>query len=169
MIFHSHQIIAHLFCKFDHLWMIIYWLVTHLKILVFHPQIVNTISHKCIPVNETKIVQKWISVQIVQEKLFNVIRIKHCFLAKLSFICYCGTFSYSSLVKNGFSKRVSSITRQQCYELHHLQTFNYNGFLATGIPPNDRKTVRITEIWSIDFEGNCNGASFLNKQGTYKN
>ena len=93
--------------------------------------------------NETKIVQKKVSVQIVQDKLFDVIRIKHCFLPKLSLISYYGMYSYSSMVKNILIKRVILITRQQCDELYHFQSINYNGFLITGILLNYTKTVEI--------------------------
>ena len=34
LIFHSFQLIAHLFCKFYHFWRFFFWLVTHLKIPV---------------------------------------------------------------------------------------------------------------------------------------
>jgi len=107
-------------------------------------------QHKCyrrfqgrrmLPVNETKIIRKKVSVQIVQEKLFDVIRIKHCSLTKLSLISYCGIFSYSSVVKNGLSKRVIPITRQQYDELHHFPTINYNSFLITEFSLNDTKLV----------------------------
>ena len=37
LIFHSFQLIAHIFCKFDHFWTTFFWLVTHLKIPVCHP------------------------------------------------------------------------------------------------------------------------------------
>ena len=95
--------------------------------------------------------------------------IKHCSLTKLNLISYCGTFSYSSMVKNGLSKRVTSITRQQCDELHHSQTFNYNDFLIIEIPLNNTKTVEIKEMGSIEFEGNYDGASFSNEQDTNQN
>ena len=73
------------------------------------------------------------------------------------------------MVKNGLTKRVIPITKQQCEELHHFQTFSYNGFLITEIPLNDTKTVEITEMGSIDFEGNCKDGSFSNEQGTFQN
>ena len=43
-----------------------------------------------------------------------------------------------------------------------------NGFLTTEIPLNDTKKVEITEMGSIDFEGNYKGAS-SNKWDTFQN
>ena len=123
----------------------------------------------CKPINQTQIVQKNISIQIVQEKLFETIQIQHCYITKLSLISYCGTFSYASMVRNGLHRKILPINRQQCAELHKTQTFSYNGFLITETPLNGTKTVEITERGSVDFNGNCRGVSFQNEQGSFQN
>ena len=66
----------------------------------------------CLPVNVAKIVQKNISVQIVQEKIFDVIRIKHCFLTKIILISYCGTFSYASMVKSEWTNKMNDTNHE---------------------------------------------------------
>ena len=122
----------------------------------------------CKPINQTQIIQKNISIQIIQEKLFETIHIQHCYITKMSLISYCGTFSHASMVRNGLNQKSLPITRQQCEELHKTQTFSYNGFLITETPLNGTKTVKITERGSVDFNGNCRGVSFQNEQGSFQ-
>ena len=124
---------------------------------------------QCQVFNETSVVKKKVQVQVIQEKIYDVLTVRHCLISKISLITYCGSFSHASIVQNGLSSRVIPITKEEFNDIHRFQTFNYNGHFISDIPLNDTKYVEFTEIGRVSQDGTCYGVAFTNEQGTYQN
>ena len=84
--------------------------------------------------NESKIIWKKVSMQIVHEKLFDVIRIEYRFPTKLSLINYCGPSIYFSYDEEWIIKTCYTVKSRNARTFH------------------SRKSALLTvgQIWSYD-------------------
>ena len=58
------------------------------------------------------------TIQVIQERKVEEIKVFHCYVSKISMISYCGTFSHVSLVAGGLSRTLVKLTASECQDIH---------------------------------------------------
>ena len=121
------------------------------------------------PQIKNKLFESSANIQLIQERIFEQIQVKHCLLTSISITMHCGLFSHMSIINKGLSKNILQITKESCANLHKDGNYNYAGHIITDIKPNSSRNVDIVEYGSVDNQGNCKGVDVITPHGTHKN
>lgn len=124
---------------------------------------------KCvIPENKPQEEPKY--VQLLQLAEFNSIEVKQCKVEIDRTVLYCGMSSHNSLVSLGRRVYLMEVSMSQCLQMHH------SGFLDLGgnhfvreLKRNGTTYATVDYAGTMEGNGDCKGASFIDPYGTYKN
>ena len=112
---------------------------------------------------------KEVEIQLIQEKLFESITIKHCLIKRISILMYCGAFSHTSIVRNGLTRDIVDLSNEGCREIHNSNSYIYAGISIKDIEQNSTRNIDLVELGTVDDQGGCKGVSIATKKGTYDN
>ena len=138
-----------------------------------HPEtemdiVASNMVEEC-PQIKSKLFESFVNIQLIQERIFEQIQIKHCLITSISLTMHCGLFSHMSIIDKGLSKNILQISRESCENIHKNGNYNYAGHIISDLRPNSSRNVDIVEFGSIDNQGNCKGVDVVTDHGTHKN
>jgi hypothetical protein len=121
-----------------------------------------------IPYSEPNVTKTYI--QLLQLDEYTNSRVKQCKLEVQRSILYCGAFSHTSAVANGYIEYLEELTLEQCERMHSLRAirFGYNVEI-TGLGMNQTTSRAITFAGKIGYDGQCSGTVYSDPYGTWEN
>ena len=130
--------------------------------------IAASIVEEC-PQHQKNLYESSMNVQLIQERIFERIKIQHCLITSLSLTMYCGMFSHMSAIQKGLLRNILQITEETCRDIPKNGFFNYAGHVISDLKPNTSRNVDVVEYGSLDNQGNCEGVDIISEHGSHKN
>ena len=109
------------------------------------------------------------TIQVIQERKIEEIKVYHCYVSKISMISYCGAFSHVSLVAGGLSRQLVKLTASECQDIHVSHKFKYGNTEILDVFSNSTRDEHITEVGTVNADSSCIGVKIVKNGQTYEN
>lgn len=110
-----------------------------------------------------------VRLQVLQRTETTKVRVYQCKVTVDWLITNCGMHSHSSVVRNGYGRRVRTIGRKACLDAHNEKSFTFfPGFELTSLNLNGTSHRSLILAGSLSSDGKCNGGSFHDEIGDWE-
>ena len=109
-----------------------------------------------------------VNIQLLQISDYTLKKVIQCKIEVHRRVSYCGMYSHTSAVANGYKEYIQEISHEQCNLIHKTGVFTVGqSGQIFNLKPNNSYTHTLTIAGSLSNNGACTGSQFSDPFGTW--